>query len=129
MSLHHPPLSGIAPGTFPLANLHPCPAAAARRQGLPPAVLLGPALAGPLPTTNPARTPPPTTSATAASAAAFETSARPQEGGRRGQLGLPTFLRLNASVMLQGMLGLTVLSQAVSIRTPQLTGVPVCIAP
>jgi hypothetical protein len=49
-----------------------------------------------------------------------------QEAALRGQLSLPTFRRLNCALMLQSALGLTVLTQGVSVRTPQLTGAYLC---
>lgn len=49
-----------------------------------------------------------------------------QEAARRGQLALPTFRRLNVAVMLQAVLGLTVLAQGISVRTPQLAGGLTC---
>jgi hypothetical protein len=42
----------------------------------------------------------------------------------RGQLGLPTFRRLNAAAVLAAALQLVVLAQGASVRTPQLTGRP-----
>jgi hypothetical protein len=45
----------------------------------------------------------------------------------RGQLYMDTFRRLNLGLMLQSGATLVVAAQAVSLRNPLLTGVPLCL--